>query len=130
MALRHVGGMSRADDLQERADIFADRSIAFVEGLPNSQVAQRLGGQYLDASTSVAANYRAARRGRSYAEFTAKMGTVAEEADESVFWLLRIEKSKTAQGSVAIEPLLAEALELAKIFNAAARTARKRRGGK
>jgi four helix bundle protein len=121
--------MSQADELQQRADTFADRSIEFVEGLPSTMTAQRIGGQYLDASTSVAANYRAARRGRSYAEFTAKMGVVAEEADESVFWLHRLAKARI-NSTVAMEPLLAEAVELAKIFTAAARTARKRRGGK
>lgn len=121
--------MSRADDLQARADTFADRAIAFVEALPPTMVAQRIGAQLLDSSTSMAANYRAARRGRSYAEFTAKMGTVAEESDESVFWLMRLMNSNV-QVSSAIEPILAEATELAKIFNAAARTARKRRGGK
>ena len=121
--------MSQADDLQQRADTFADRSIEFVEGLPQTMTAQRIGGQYLDASTSVAANYRAARRGRSYAEFTAKIGLVAEEANESVFWLHRLMNARI-NSSVATEPLLAEATELAKIFSAAARTARKRRGGK
>ena len=68
--------MSKADDLQRRAEAFADSSIAFVEGLPKTMVAQRMGAQYLDASTSVAANYRAARKGRSHDEFTAKIGLV------------------------------------------------------
>lgn len=77
--------MSKADELQARTDAFADLSIRFVQGLPNTRIAGRLGGQYQDASTSTAANYRAARRARSYAEFTAKMGIVSEEADESVF---------------------------------------------
>jgi four helix bundle protein len=74
--------MSEADDLQHRVEAFADLSIRFVEGLPHTMIAQKVGGQYLDASTSVAANYRAARHGRSYEEFTAKLGVVSEEADE------------------------------------------------
>ena len=37
--------------------------------------------------TSVGANYRAACRSRSRAEFAAKLGIVAEEADETVYWL-------------------------------------------
>jgi four helix bundle protein len=81
--------VSKADDLQTRAEAFADLSIRFVQGLPDHQIARRMGGQYLDASTSVAANYRSARRGKSYADFTAKIGTVSEEADESVFWMKR-----------------------------------------
>lgn len=118
--------MSKADDLQRRAEVFADLSVRFVQGLPHNMIAQRIGGQYLDASTSVAANYRAARRGRSYAEFTAKLGVVSEEADESVFWLKRLLSAQIVS-SVAIEPLLAEAEELARIFAASTRTARGRR---
>lgn len=76
--------MSQADDLQLRAEAFADLSIKFVNGLPDTLIARRLGAQYLDASTSVAANYRAARHGSSHDEFTAKIGVVSEEADESV----------------------------------------------
>ena len=77
--------MSKADDLQKRVEAFADLSVTFVQGLPHTMVAQKMGGQYLASSTSVAANYRAARKGRSHAEFTAKIGLVAEEADECVF---------------------------------------------
>ena len=79
--------VSQADELQARADAFADLSLKFVEGLPGTDRARRLAGQYQDASTSTAANYRASRRARSHAEFTSKMGIVSEEADESVVWL-------------------------------------------
>jgi four helix bundle protein len=120
--------MSKADDLQARVEAFADQAIAFVQGLPQTMAAQRMGGQFLDASTSVAANYRAARRGRSYAEFTAKIGLVSEEADESVFWLHRL-RNASISSTVSTEPLLAEAEELARIFGATARTARRRRRG-
>jgi hypothetical protein len=53
--------VSRADDLQKRTDAFADLSILFVQGFPDTAVARRLAAQYQDASTSTAANYRAAR---------------------------------------------------------------------
>lgn len=119
--------MSQADDLQQRVEDFADRTIELVQALPGTIVAQRIGSQLLDASTSAAANYRAARRGRSYAEFTAKMGIVSEESDEAVFWLNRLRKARVAT-SIALEPLLAEGEELARIFGSAARTARRRRG--
>jgi four helix bundle protein len=125
MALR----MTMADDLQRRAEDFADLSIKFVLGLPHTLIAQRLGGQYLDASTSVATNYRAARRGRSYKEFAAKLGIVSEEADECVFWLQRISNADI-KSTIATGPLLSEAEELARIFCASARTARGRRGGR
>jgi four helix bundle protein len=111
--------MSQADDLQQRTDAFADLSIEFVQGLPDTMVARRIGAQYLDASTSVAANYRAARRGRSHDEFTAKLGIVSEEADESVFWLKRLLHARV-NGRIPAEPLLSEAVQLAKIFAASA----------
>lgn len=118
--------MSKADELQARAEAFADESIRFIDGLPKGLIAQRMAGQLLDASTSVAANYRAARRGRSHAEFTAKIGIVSEESDECVYWLMRLKKAHIAS-AVPLEPLLAEAIELSKIFAASARTARGRR---
>ena len=60
--------MSAADDLQARTDAFADLAIKFVEGLPAAQRIQRLANQFQDCSTSVGANYRAARRAKSHAD--------------------------------------------------------------
>ena len=119
--------MSRADEIQARTDAFADLSIRFIEGLADTQLVRRLAGQYQDASTSTAANYRAARRARSHAEFTAKMGIVSEEADESVFWLTRMVNAKISSTTVDIRGLLTEAEELARIFGASHRTARRKR---
>ena len=117
--------MSEADELQRRAEKFADDTIRFIQGLPHTLVAQRIGGQLLDSATSVAANYRAARHGRSHREFTAKIGLVSEESDETVLWLQRIVKANL-KSNVPIDPLLTEAEELAKIFGASYRTARRR----
>jgi four helix bundle protein len=119
--------VSRADEIQARTDAFADLSIRFIQGLADTPVVRRLSGQYQDASTSTAANYRAARRARSHAEFTAKMGVVSEEADESVFWLTRMVNAKMGSTTVDIRQLLSEAEELARIFGAAHRTARRRK---
>ena len=55
--------------------------------LPRAVEAQVIGKQLLRSGTSVAANYRDACRARSKAEFTAKIGIVLEEVDESVLWL-------------------------------------------
>ena len=56
------------------------------------------------------------------------MGIVSEEADESVFWLKRMLNTNIRSTTAAIEPLLAEAEELARIFGASYRTAKRRRG--
>jgi hypothetical protein len=60
--------MSEADDLQARTDAFADLSIKFVQGLPETPLTRRIAGQFQDAATSVGANYRAARRAKSHAD--------------------------------------------------------------
>ena len=75
------------DDLKGRTKQFALRVIALVEKLPNTVAGRKIGDQLVRAGTSVGANYRAACRGRSKAEFVAKLGTVEEEADESAFWM-------------------------------------------
>jgi four helix bundle protein len=76
-----------ADQLRGRTKHFAIRVVKLFRGLPWTTDAQVLGKQLIRSGTSVAANYRAACRGRSRPEFIAKLGVVAEEADESVFWL-------------------------------------------
>jgi four helix bundle protein len=125
----HVIGMSQADDLQARTDAFADLTIRFIGGLPDTQVARRIAGQLQDAATSVGANYRAARRAKSKADFTSKIGTVSEEADECVFWLKRLQNANIRSTTVRLESLLNEAEELARLFGASHRTA-KRRGSR
>jgi len=117
--------VSQADDLQARAEAFADLSIKFVLGLPDTPVARRMAGQYQDSSSSAAANYRAARRARSHAEFIAKIGLVSEEADESVFWLTRLRNAGIHSTAASLDTLLKEAEELARIFGASYRTAKR-----
>jgi four helix bundle protein len=84
---------------------------------------RRVGGQLIRSGTSVGANYRAACRGRSKAEFAAKIVTVAEEADECCFWLELIVEGGLLKDGL-INPLLDEANELTAIFTAAAKTSR------
>jgi four helix bundle protein len=68
----------------------ADLTIRFVQALPETFVHRKLGEQLLASGTSPAANYYAARRAKSPADFVAKLKTVEEEADESVGWLARL----------------------------------------
>src|SRR5581483_5734040 len=79
-------GTERAEDLRERTKRFALHVVRLSQGLTQGREARVLGDQLLRAGTAVAANYRAACRARSRAEFIAKLGVVVEEADESVFW--------------------------------------------
>jgi len=73
--------------LKERTKAFALEIIKLVEELPRSRTADVLGRQLLEAGTSVGANYRAACRAKSPADFISKMGIVEEEADETIYWM-------------------------------------------
>jgi four helix bundle protein len=115
--------MGVGDDLRDRTKKFAVRIVRLYQALPGRTDAWVLGKQLLRSGTSVAANYRAACRGRSKAEFIAKLGTVAEEADETVFWLEMLVDCEIVP-SAKIGPILKESRELAAIFSASQRTAR------
>ncbi len=115
--------VSKAEELRQRTKRFALRIFKLFRSLPKSDEARLLGRQVLRSGTSVAANYRAACRARSKAEFVSKIGTVIEEADETVFWLdLLVETGLVPQGRM--RNLLAEANELVAIFVSSRRTAR------
>ena len=75
------------DELKQRTKSFALRVIKLFQSLPEASEAQIIGKQMLRSSTSIAANYRAACRARSNAEFHSKLCIVVEEADETMFWL-------------------------------------------
>ncbi len=110
-------------ELRERAKQFALRLVRLCRILPNSREANVISNQILRSGTSVAANYRAAGRSRSRAEFVSRMAVVIEEADETVFWLeLLIESGFVDKERLA--PLYKEANELLSIFSASRRTAR------
>ena len=104
-----------SSELKARTKRFALRVLKLVGALPNNIQGRAVGGQLVRARTSVASNYRAACKGRSRAEFIAKLGIVEEEADESAFWLELIIEGSLLQPHV-VEPLLNEANELARII--------------
>jgi len=126
-ALAHTVRVSTADELQSRVEAFADLSVKFASGLPDTYLVRRMAGQFQDAATSVGANYRAARRAKSHADFVSKIGTVSEEADESSYWLWRFHNADIRSTTADIALLLIEAEELARIFGASHRTALRRR---
>ena len=74
-------------ELKIRTQKFAVNVLRLIDKLPNFKSANIIGNQLGRSAAAVAANYRAACRGRSHAEFIAKIGIVEEEADESYFWL-------------------------------------------
>lgn len=110
-------------ELKSRTKKFALNIIRLFRSPPRAEDVRIIARQVLRSGTSVAANYRAACRARSRAEFIAKLGTVVEEADETVFWLeLLVESGMAQQQLVAV--IAKEANELLAIFAASQRTAR------
>lgn len=112
--------------LQKRTQQLALDIITLVERLGRGQTAQVLGRQLLRSGTSVGANYRAALRARSTAEFVAKLGIVEEEADETIYWLDLLQQAGIVSDRQA-NPLRDEANQLLSIVIASIRTTKRSR---
>ena len=109
-------------ELKVRTKRFALRVMKLVAALPQDAVGRPIGNQLIRSATSVAANYRAACRGRSKAEFASKLSIVIEEADESCYWLELIIDGELLPKE-KVEPLLDEANQLTAIMVASRKTA-------
>ncbi len=109
--------------LRQRRKDFALRVIRLVRSLPKTDEARVIGRQLLRSGTSIGANHRAAARGRSRAEFIAKLGIVLEEADETVYWLELLVESGIVPAK-CMEDITREANELVRIFSVSRRTLR------
>ena len=102
-------------DLTDRTEAFALRIIKLTSALPRNREADVLGKQVLRSGTSIGANYREAQRGRSKAEFLAKVGDCLRETEETTYWLeLLCESGLVAPERTAA--LLTESCELTAIF--------------
>jgi four helix bundle protein len=112
-----------ADELKKRTKKFGLDVIKLVETLPASQTGKVIGNQLLRSALSVGANYRAACRGRSKADFISKVGITIEEADESQHWLEMLGDAGLVSPE-KLKPLIKEAGELVAILTASAKTAR------
>jgi four helix bundle protein len=111
--------------LKQRTKEFGLRIIKLVDALPNTASGRAIGNQLIRSGLSVGANYRAACRGRSKAEFIAKLGIVIEEADECGYWLEIIKESCLLTES-QVSALHKEADELTAIFVASSKTMKKK----
>jgi four helix bundle protein len=116
------------NDRIEFAEIFKSRTkkfvvdnIKFFRTLPKTEEAKIIGRQLLRSSSSVGANYRAACRARSKAEFHSKLSTVVEEADESVFWMEVLVEAEVVNQS-SLNYLLDEGNQILKIVSASRKT--------
>src|SRR5213596_375426 len=115
-----------AERLKERTMRFALDVCALIKPLPPFEPGPTVTRQLAKAATSVAFNYRASCRARSHAEFTAKIGLVSEESDESLGWLEFTAEQKLMADGTELCRLIEEARELRAIFSASTATARRK----
>lgn len=117
------------EEWKGRTKQFALRVLRLVGALPRNVAGRAVAGQLVRCGTSVGANYRAACKSRSKAEFVARLGIVEEEADESCFWMeLIIEGGLMAPSLVT--PLMNEGNEIAAVMACSRKTAMKRATGR
>jgi four helix bundle protein len=117
-------GKMQKEEFLKRTMNFGLRVIRLVDALPKKQVTQVLGRQLLRAGTSVGANYRAAVRGKSRADFIAKMGIVEEECDEALYWMEMLVESGSVKSDL-LKSLIDEGNQILSIVVASIRTARR-----
>jgi four helix bundle protein len=120
------GRVMNSDDMKSRTKQFALRCIHLAESLPDTKGGRTIANQLARCGSSVGANYRAACRARSRAEFLSKMGIVEEEADECGFWLEMIIEGAMKPARLVM-PLHVEADEIVRIIVSSIRTARSSR---
>ena len=111
------------EQFRKRTFQFGIRIVRLTQALPKTDVGRVNGNQLLRSGTAVGANYRAAARARSRAEFIAKMGIVEEECDESLYWLEMLAELELVNANRLTE-LQREADEILSIVIASIRTAR------
>jgi four helix bundle protein len=112
------------EELKLRTKKFAHDCVKLATKLPDNILGRHIRGQLIRASTSIAANYRAACIGQTKAVFISKLSIVIEEADESEFWLEFLMDEKIIEKD-KVQPLLKEAKELTSIFISSRKTAEK-----
>ena len=112
--------------LKKRTKEFAKNIIHLCRNLPTNREGRLIGNQLFRSGTSVAANYRAACRGRSKAEFISKLAIVEEEADETLFWLELIKEMDILKGSV-VDALMKESNEIIAIMVSSIKTVKLRK---
>ena len=115
-----------AEQFRNRTKELTLKTMWLFKELKKSDETQLVGRQLIRCSSSVAANYRAACRARSKAEFYAKISIVVEEADEVLFWLEVLNELEVVNKDL-IDPLQKEAKEILKVMSKARKTTSKGR---
>ena len=113
-----------ADELKDRTKQFGLRVIRVVQNLDNDKTGRTIGNQLIRCGTSVGANYRAACRARSPAEFRSKLGIVEEETDEAIYWMEMLIEAELISEQ-RLHDLIKEANEILAIIVTSINTSRR-----
>ncbi|MDY0905765.1 four helix bundle protein [Pedobacter sp. CFBP9032] len=119
--MENVSKVDFVTSIKARTKQFVLGSIKFYQTLPKTEEGKIIGRQFIRSASSVGANYRAACRSRSRAEFFSKLSIVVEEADETAFWIEILIESKITNSAEA-QPLLKEVNEILAIVAKARKT--------
>jgi len=117
------------EEMKARTKKFALRVIRLVESLTNTKTANVIGNQLLRSGTSVGANYRAACRAKSTADFISKLSIVEEETDESIYWMELLIESETVKENL-LQNLMEEADQILSIIVSSIKTLKEKRNPK
>ena len=124
--LRIEGELMTKEEMKRRTKEFAKEIIKLCRSLPKNREGRLIGEQIFRSGTSIAANYRAACRARSTAEFISKMGIVEEEADETLFWLEIIQEMDVMKTEL-LQAIIKENDEIISIVVSSIKTAKQKR---
>ncbi|CAM3667849.1 four helix bundle protein [Mucilaginibacter galii] len=119
--MEDYGKSEFAEQFRNRTKRFVIDVIEIYRKLPRTVEAQIIGKQLLRSASSVGANYRAACRARSQAEFYSKICIVIEEADESLFWMEILVESNIVDKPTVMN-LMIEGKEILKVVSSARKT--------
>jgi four helix bundle protein len=119
--MENIERIEFAEVFKKRTKKFVVDNIKFFRTLPKTEEAKIIGRKLLRSSSSVGANYRAACRARSKAEFHSKLSTVVEESDEAVFWLEILVEAEIVSLN-QVDYLLKEGNEILKIVSTSRKT--------
>ncbi len=123
--MNQMGEKMNQEQMKIRTKEFAKHVVNLCRQLPNSPEGKLIRNQFFRAGTSVGANYRAACRARSKADFISKLGIVLEETGESLYWLEIIAENNIMNPKF-LNGLMNKAKELVAIFIASLKTAKKK----
>jgi four helix bundle protein len=107
------------ENLKRRTKKLAVDVIGFCDSLKSCKASSIITYQLVKSATSTGANYRAACRGRSKAEFFSKICIVVEEADETEYWLEIIDEANLSNDRAQLTKLLNESNEITRIMSKA-----------